>query len=364
MRNIIYFTITVLFLFGCKKNDDFTINIPDNYYKNGVYVNVDSRMELLAIVQHFTTWADEHHTKYKFGYLDEIEYYFRPFANYPAVKASQELTDNEFSYDAPPIYILFHNEPPELTQLINYSEYLKDRAQGEQNLIDFTEKLRDFSSKTSFIGFFDGHRNFYDKMLTVIFNALGNTNYVSILENYYGESKHKYVIIPTPLFHAGGYGSWIDYGEGQVVYDIIGPTNVKNNIPTFGNESDFKHILLHEFSHSFVNQITEKYINEINKSQLLFNPIKAQMTEQAYSNWFTCVNEHLVRINVIRMRVEIDGEGIKNSLIESEKSNGFIYITQLDTLMQRYESNRVKYPTYEDFYPEIIKLFNTLSGTK
>jgi hypothetical protein len=85
------------------------------------------------------------------------------------------------------------------------------------------------------------------------------------------------------------------------------------------------------------------------------------MAEQAYGTWETCVNEHLVRINVIRMRAKIDGEKIKASLIRSEKSKGFIYIPQLDTLMQRYESNRQEFPTYEDFYPEIIKLFNSLA---
>lgn len=364
MKRVTYFTITLLLLFGCEKDDDIIISIPDDYYKNGVYVNVDSRMELLAIVQHFTTWADIRHTKYNFNYLDEIESYFSPFANNPAVIASQELTNIGFTYDAPPTYILFHNEPPELTQLTNYSDYLLNRARGEQNLIAFTEKLKDFSVKSDFVEFFNSHRNFYDKMLTVIFNNLGDTDYVSILEDYYGEEKYRYVIIATPLFHAGGYGPKIDYGEGQVVYDIIGPASVEDNIPTYGDESHFKHLLLHEFSHSFVNQITERYTYQINQSQVLFDPIKTQMAEQAYGNWETCVNEHLVRINVIRMSVRIDGEGVKESLLSAEKSKGFIYITELDSLMQRYESNRLEYPTYEDFYPEIIKLFNTLADIK
>ena len=86
------------------------------------------------------------------------------------------------------------------------------------------------------------------------------------------------------------------------------------------------------------------------------------MKGHAYSNWHVCVNEHLVRINVIRMCIKSEGESVKDALMEYEKSRSFIYISQLDTLMQSYESNRTKYPTYEDFYPEIINLFNTLAG--
>jgi hypothetical protein len=35
------------------------IDVPDDNVKNGVYMAIDPRMELLAIVQHFTTWAGD-----------------------------------------------------------------------------------------------------------------------------------------------------------------------------------------------------------------------------------------------------------------------------------------------------------------
>lgn len=359
------FGFIILFtLFGCKKEEDIKTDIPENYYKNGIYVNVDSRMELLAVVQHFTTWAIEHHTTSRFTYIDDINRYFLSFQDHPAIKFSQSLTNNGFIFDAPPTYIMYLSEPPDLTQLVPFSDYLKDRAQGEQNLIDFTEKLRDFAAITKFDSFFTSHRNFYDKMLTVIFKTLGDNNYVNLIESFYGATKYKYVIIPTPLFSSSGYGFSINPGEGEIVYSVLGSKGAKNNIPDFGDMSDYRYLILHEFSHSFVNPVTAKYINEINSSQILFNPIKNQMDKLAYNNWSTCVNEHLVRINVIRMRVKVEGNSVKNSLIEQEKSQGFIYITQLDTLMQRYESDRLKYPTYEAFYPEITRLFNTLSAAK
>jgi hypothetical protein len=349
-----------IILSGCKKDDTIIIDIPDNYYKNGVYVTVDPRMELLSVVQHFTTWADEHHTKLNFDYLDDVDYYFSSFANHSAVVKCQKMLNKGFTYDAPVNFMLFHDYPPSLNLLSPYSDYLIGRASGVGNLNEFAENLRDFALSSDFMSFYEDHKDFYDKVLTLVFNSLEDNNYIELLEDYYGEAKYKYIIVPTPLFDGGAYGVRVNVSEGQYVYHVPGPTGLKSGIPTFGCETDLKHVLLHEFSHSFVNPLTEKNIDEVNKYALLFEPIEEKMKEQAYSKWYVCVNEHLVRINVIRMRVLSESEGIKESLLDYEESLGFIYITQLDTLMQRYEANRTKYPTYEDFYPEIIRLFNAL----
>jgi hypothetical protein len=361
MRNLLFLFAATAILSGCKKDDTIIIDIPDDYYKNGVYVMIDPRMELLSAVQHFTSWADEHHTNLDFSYPDDVEDYFSSFSNHSAVAKCQELLNKGFTYDAPVNFMLFHDYPPGLALLSPYSDYLKGRASGEGNLNDFAECLRDFSVSADFMSFYEDHKTFYDKVLTLVFNSLGENNYIELLEDYYGETKYRYIIVPTPLFSGGGYGPRVDLPEGQYVYHIPGPTGLKNGIPTFGSESDFKHVLLHEFSHSFVNPLTEENIDDVNKSAKLFEPIEQQMRDQAYSKWYVCVNEHLVRINVIRMRINSEGEGIKENLIDYEESQGFIYITQIDTLMQRYESNRTEYPRYEDFYPEIIKLFNTLA---
>jgi len=361
MKNILLLFTLIVLLPGCKKDDPIIIDIPDDYFKNGVYVTIDPRMELLAVVQHFTTWANDHHTNLNFDYVNEVENYFSSFSQHPAINKCQELIDNGFTYDAPVNYILFHDYPPELRRMAPYSDYLTGRARGVTNLADFADKLRDFATKTGFMSFYDSCKTFYNETLTLAFNTLGNMNYIELMEDYYGDTKYKYIIIPTPLFDGGGYGPRVDLPEGQYVYNVLGPTRLNNGIPAFGKESDFKHILLHEFSHSFVNPLTEKNIDEVNKSSGLFEPIKEKMKEQAYSSWYVCVNEHLVRINVIRMRIKSEGESIKDDLMEYEKSRSFIYISQLDTLMQSYESNRSEYPTYEDFYPEIINLFNTLA---
>ena len=85
------------------------------------------------------------------------------------------------------------------------------------------------------------------------------------------------------------------------------------------------------------------------------------MENMAYGRWETCVNEHLVRTNVARFFNQLQGADAKDAILQNEYDKGFIYISGLDSLMQIYELNRVEYPSYTEFYPEILKYFESIN---
>lgn len=345
-------------LAACSSEDESTA--PEQ--GGALTVAVDARIELLAVVQHFTPWAAVRHTRYDFSYLDDVDQYFGAHSTHAATVVSQQLIDSGFSYDAPPTFVLHLGPPPELEPLSPYSDYLVTRAGGAAPLDEFAQTLRDFARDTDFAGFFVGHLGLYAQIKQTITSTIGDTDYVSLLEDYYGERKHSYNITPAPLFHAGGYGPQIAGPAGWDVYDVAGPLGVEADVPHFGDEAYFEYILLHEFSHSFVNPITDWHRSAIAASSSLFDPIEQQMTDMAYPNWQTCVNEHLVRTNVARFALQLAGEQAKQQILTQEQAAGFIYIDELDELMQQYEDNRASYPTYEIFYPEIIALFDELAA--
>jgi hypothetical protein len=256
--------------------------------------------------------------------------------------------------------VLFHNNPPEFEQITPYSKDLIMRAGGESVLKDFADKLRAFVKETNFMKFYNDHQKFYNHIQNNIIKTIGDTNYTKLLEDYYGEIKHSYNILPAPLFHNGGYGPQVQTQEGLDVFNVAGPMSYSNGDLSFGNKDYLLYILLHEFSHSFVNPVTAKFSDQINNSTALFTPIKTQMQQQAYSDWQTCVNEHLVRTVVARLALKLRGEAYKNTVINQELNNGFIYIQKLDSLMFEYENHRDTYPTFESFYPSIVALFNSL----
>jgi large-conductance mechanosensitive channel len=361
MKSLKILVLFIFILLLSKCNDEPTNIIVDTRNPHEIInIKVDPRMELLSIIQHYTSWAEKHHTKLEFAYKNEIDNYFKNYGQHPAVQKSEILTNSGFSYDAPATFVLYHSDLPEFKQIVPYSSYLIGRAGGESNLIDFANKIREFSDTTNFMEFFNSHKNYYFEIENDINETIGVYNYIKLLEDYYGESKRSYNIIPTQLFQSGGYGPEITTSEGKDIYNICGTQTVIFGKPNFGNQDNLLGIILHEFSHSFVNPITEKNTNEINKYSKLMDPIKDKMQQMAYGNWLTCVNEHLVRANTIRFFVKLRENIIKENYLESEYQKGFIYIKKLDTLLDEYEKYRDVYTTYESFYPKIIELFKSL----
>jgi len=327
-----------------------------------LHVGPDERVELLAVVQHFTAWASRRHTRFELDYLDEIDQHFGDFSEHAAVARSQQLTDGGFSYDAPPTFVLHHGPLPGFEQLTPYSDYLIRRAGGASALEEFADLLRQFARDSDFETFFAAHLPYYGSIAADVRDAMGDFDYVRLLEGHYGEEKHGYHVVPTPLFHPGGYGPKVDTGEGQEVYNICGPLSVEDGTPSFGDSAVMRGIMLHEFSHSFVNPVTEDNSLAVAASSSLFDPIEAAMTRLAYGNWQTCVNEHLVRVNVARFTGILEGEEAKERVLLDELRRGFVYIRDLDALMATYEAARDRYPTYRDFFPEIVALFDRLAA--
>ena len=369
MKKIIHILLLFFIFAGCsdKITETNYLKIPleeEIQLNSALKVKIDPRIELLSVVQHFTTWADAHHTKYESRYKTEAQKYFNPYINHPAVKLSQQLTDEGFTYDAPATFVLYHSNPPAFEKVLEYSNYLIGRAGSNAKLETFANELRNFAVETNFSLFLETQKPYFIKIENDIKGTIGNRDYIKLLEDYYGTKQNSYNIIPASLFHAGGYGSIIKTAEGNNIYDICGPLGSSQGIPNFGDEGSFQYILLHEFSHSFVNSTTEIFIQEVNRYNKLFEPIRAKMESLAYTTWETCVNEHLVRINVARFFNQLKGAEEKNNILKKEFDEGFIYIYDLDSLMQIYELNRIEYQTYVDFYPEILKYFENKINSK
>jgi len=93
----------------------------------------------------------------------------------------------------------------------------------------------------------------------------------------------------------------------------------------------------------------------------LFEPIKNRMARQAYSEWETCVNEHIIRaINVRLYDLYLDTEK-SNKLQENDIKRGFIYIEPLVEKLKEFEKLRdEKQITFSEFYPELLDLLNSL----
>ena len=84
------------------------------------------------------------------------------------------------------------------------------------------------------------------------------------------------------------------------------------------------------------------------------------MNWQAYKNATTVLNESIVRAAVIIYMEEngFTAEQIKAEMYD-QLGRGFHWMPELVGTLKEYTSHRDKYPTFNDFYPEIAKTLGT-----
>jgi hypothetical protein len=325
-------------------------------------VTVDPRIELLAVVQHFTSWAPGWHIKSMTGYKEDIDNYFGEFKEHPVITIAESLFYADFTCDAPVSFMLYLGDPPELVQKTQYSGYLIKRAKGVKHLEEFADALRDFAQKTDFMKFYQAHKALYDTLVAEVDSLFQGKDYVGVIEDFYGESRKSYNLILSPLFGTGGgYSHTIKTEQGYDLYAVLGPCSVKDKRTTFACPR-VESIMLHEWSHHFVNPLVDQNFDVFTKSAGLFEPIKEMMIRQQYPDWRTTLYEHIVRACAeIHLLAKLHEDFNKDKALEYQEGKGFWYISYIDRLLDVYENRRELYPTFNQFIPVIANGLSQIS---
>jgi hypothetical protein len=115
MKNLSALLILAVLSLGCQKDQD-VVNPPPST-ESQITIKVDPGMELLEVIQHFTSWSANGHITADVQYKKDIDNYFKGFENSAAVTISDQLLSNGFGYGAPAEFILYHSDPPEFKQI-------------------------------------------------------------------------------------------------------------------------------------------------------------------------------------------------------------------------------------------------------
>jgi hypothetical protein len=360
-----WLAVLVLVVIGCTGGEKFRrAGLAEKGVQAGrarkFATSVDPRMELLGVVQHFTSWAPGGHIKSQTAYKDDIDDYFGEFRNHRAVVCMESLVGAGFTHDAPVRLMLHHEDPPDLVQHTPYSDYLIERAGGEEALTSCLDALRDFARETDFVAFYHAHDSVYSVHVEEVETLLTGKEYVRALEEFFGESQSGYHIILPPLF-AGGYGPAIRRERGWELYAVIGPCALQGERVTFACLDYLESIMLHEWSHSFVNPLVDQHYDLFRKSEGLYAPIQGMMTSQAYPTWRIALYEHVVRASEINIRAILYDDFDKDEALQVQEGKGFWYVSYIDSLLGLYQTHRENYPTSGDFMPRIATALGELS---
>jgi len=87
------------------------------------------------------------------------------------------------------------------------------------------------------------------------------------------------------------------------------------------------------------------------------------MRSRGYQKWESVMYETAVRACVVSfLRQSIASPEFIDYCIKKEARHGFVWVEDMGDFLNKYESNRDKYPTFESFFPEFVKHLDTCSA--
>jgi hypothetical protein len=330
---------------------------------------VDRRVELLSIV--FRLAESPEYSKKTFQlYDDRVEQYFKEYKSHELIQFTKSMIkERGLAYDSP-MWMAIHLDD-NLNLLADVKDvWQRDPRWTKENVEKFVPLLQKFYKDTKLEQFFNDNVDLFTETVKRFtpYKQMDMNWYL----NFYGKEPTETFSIIIGLGNGtDNYGPSLDYINGsRKVYAIMCIYRFDSeNLPEF-EISNALGIMIHEFCHSFVNYLTEKNKEAFKESgKKIFSVVKDKMTEQAYSDWGTVLNEALVRASVIKYLKDHDFEQwiieVQSELFESvfeymikwEKENGFFWIEELVSELESYDKQRDKYPTLESYMPKLVESY-------
>lgn len=280
--------------------------------------------------------------------------WFTPFADHPAAMTVRQLfyveSASGFACDAVTSFVLRRSEPPDLAARYPHSKSALARANGDSRALDcLADQLRDFYHSSRFASFWEEHAEAYRAIEEQVAGSVqagwAGEEVVTTMEDYFGQGKTAYILVPTPMERPGG-GTMDAVGDDDdCILACFDGTVSKEWV---------LHLLYHEVGHSFVNPLADQHNTAVQWYEGLYAQLEEAMRPWGYVNWAIALNEHILRAQNCRLRRQLLGDAAAEARLSEEESQGFRYIRALEAKLAEYEAQRELYPSLADFYPTLL----------
>ena len=328
-----------------------------------IKAEVSETVELMSILSR-TAEFQEYCMDMGGKYTEETEAWFSPFNEHPTVVYFKDIRAKyNIGYDAVmTVAINLAIEKGEIKALTDKEGFGSRWKNVEIDTL--LGKLNQFYTDTRFHDFYQQHQAFYNDILHTYETHVMQFFHQNWYARFYGtEPTDRFRIVIGFTCGGGNFGPSRQLpGQPKEAFAICGYYVDEQTGKAFENGVDFASTLIHEFNHSFVNNLLD---NETNKSLLI--PIGRKLLKhsyralntQAYRSAETVINESIVRAAVI---LYMQNNGFTSEQIKEEMdeqiTRGFYWMPELINALRYYSNHRGKYPTLNDYYPQIAKTLN------
>jgi len=311
--------------------------------------------------------------------------HFQPFQNDPSVIRAAEILQQlrDSLQDNGPImdYLLnqqaFPEKGPRYVGAKTKGQPVSKHQQVLVLLPELTDSLRSFYIKAYVGEFLKTNSAFYQGALKEVARYIHPSSFPAI-EKWYGKTFPEYDLYISPAMPITpgddsyrGFGAPISYPGGMIPSMVVSTSKMLKPLDSlsqyhefgFDNRDVTQFIAYHEIAHSFVNPLLEKYADELRgDSALYIKEWKAKMVPYGIADWYICVTEHLVRLGEIRIALSMGDVKEAARLRKLHVVEQYmVLIPLLEKKILEYEGNRVKYPTYEAYLPQLVGYIRSLT---
>lgn len=285
-------------------------------------------------------------------YTTAIKSFFENYKQHKIYALIENMIPSGFTFSRPVELALALGDSSDFSIQHPISELCIAYCGGMNKINELLGLEMELARESNYFDFFSNIvQDFYRPILEKMNKELVKLPYISLIESQYGKEQNSYNFIVSSLMK-GNYGIHFPNKD-----------NHKTDIFAVFSTDDISLspvIILHEYSHPFINPITEKHIElvqEYKEAYEWLKPYKLPHYKSGYGDWTECVNEHLIRAMVIHFLRKSNCTDLASEVLKNEENFGYKYVPLLLEKYEYYDKNRSLYPTFESFYPEVLRVF-------
>ena len=322
---------------------------------NRITVTVHPGIEVFTIVQ---LLAGKYPMPNKSAYAKEVEAYFAPFANHPAVQQARRLP--KVYTDLPELGYCLDNFPAVRLHYPAQTNWYT--LNGKDTIQTYMRRCKQFAEDTHFWAFYQQHQADYTAWAKPLQAQLASEGLVARLDSFYRfrTKAAAWTILLDPLNSWGAHAIMAKdlnprYAD-QVVYNVgyFNRESTDTSVPAFSLGAEASRLVWHEGSHIYTNALQRQHRAAIAKLAYLFNQADAGMKHNNIDDWAHCFDENLVRGVVIALFRQYQPPKEARKQAAQEIVGDFQYAGDIaDVISTQYLGQRT-YPNFEQFFPKIL----------
>lgn len=328
-----------------------------------IKVEVDQRVELLAVVQHLAG-ARSKLPPATSAYAERVTAAFRKQRGAPAVQQIGVLAQRGFGVRDAAALAVRLGPLPDLDVPPVLPPALVEHAGGMKAVQQFTKLLRTFAKGSEFAKFFAEEKTFYDKLENEVQLALGPTDYATNVELFFGTRQAGYNLVLSALYPPETAMAPLASKSGLDVFLVAGPRGGTPDEPSFGTQEQIEEMVLREISRPFFSGLVGEFTADIKAFTPLLADVEPAMTKIGVFDWTSAFVELAMRAVAARQVAKVRGAKPGAAAADAYEKAGFAHVAAMANRMAEYEAGRNRYPDFATFFPRVIAVLGEIKQAK